>query len=303
MERARRRRGAPHASGYAIDIVGNWSRLAPGRRGRLIAWSRGGPRYANRPDLRIVPTASCAPAGGPEPPYSPTPPTVDLAPVLERLAALEAKIEAQGATLRADVAQMRAQIQTLPGAGRRDYVSADRLSGAALFRQYEAVRRCARARLPGTQMTVEELAPGDCLLSEAVQRVELRDRGIKTWNKVSHCEAYIGDGYQRGVARRPRRGAVPVAARWACEGSRRTRRSASARPWRGSRRSMVRATTGSASPIFALGRRSRREEQQAVLLRIPDPLVPGRRVRSVQPQRRRQRSAGDVPIQRVLRCL
>ena len=41
---------------------------------------------------------------------------MDLAPALERLAALEAKIEAQGATLRADVAQMRAQIETLPGA-------------------------------------------------------------------------------------------------------------------------------------------------------------------------------------------
>ena len=59
-------------------------------------------------------------------------------------------------------------------------------------------------------MTVEELAPGDCLLYKP-SSVWSYAIAIKTWNKVSHCEAYIGDGYSvasrdgLGVARYPLR--------------------------------------------------------------------------------------------------
>lgn len=43
-------------------------------------------------------------------------------------------------------------------------------------------------------MRIADLQPGDCLLY-APQNFWSYAIAIKTWNKVAHCEAYIGDGY------------------------------------------------------------------------------------------------------------
>lgn len=61
-----------HVSGYAVDMIGSSASAAA-----KPAWTldrvdaTGGPRYANRPELRIVPTKSCAPDG--LPPVTPPP--------------------------------------------------------------------------------------------------------------------------------------------------------------------------------------------------------------------------------------
>lgn len=43
-------------------------------------------------------------------------------------------------------------------------------------------------------MTRDELSPGDCLMY-APQGIWSVLIAVKTWNWVSHCEAYVGDGY------------------------------------------------------------------------------------------------------------
>jgi len=87
-----------YKTGYAVDIIGSSESPNAKPSWHVDKADDGGPRYANQPELYIVPTAGCVPGGGPTPGPDPEPPTPD--PALEqRVARLEQTVAQQGAAI------------------------------------------------------------------------------------------------------------------------------------------------------------------------------------------------------------
>lgn len=107
-----------HESGYAVDIIA-FSESTDARP----AWSvdkkeDGSPRYADRPDLRIVPTTGCQGTGQPEPPPDNGHPD-EIDELKARVGALEATASSQSVLIREQIAvlaSLRERVQALEDA-------------------------------------------------------------------------------------------------------------------------------------------------------------------------------------------